>query len=260
MNNGNGAGSHLADLYRLDESHGWAQGMRQVTFAFLTGLPFAKGPFLDLGCGGGVFVHELAEMRPQSFVLGADLSATALAYAQAHSGGERLLQADVNLLPLAAQSIALVTALDSLDQVGVDIDLTLAEVRRVLRPDGLLLLRVSTQPWLWGPHDVAFNTGRRWRLHELVKHVEQAGLQVVRTTYANSLLSPVIVVLRLLQRWGGWPLSSLVTEKSRPNALLLWALAGEASWLEHHRFPFGISLYVLARLPLRAVQPLRVQL
>lgn len=248
MNNaGDVSGARLPDLYRMDETNGWSQGMRRVSLAILDGMPFIKGPVLDLGCGGGMFVHELAAARPQALVLGADLSATAIAYAQERSSSERLLQADVGTLPLAAQSIGLITALDSFDQLGVDIDRTLAEVRRILRPGGVLLVRVSAHPWLWGPHDVAFNTGRRWRLDELVQHLQAAGLNVERTTYANSLLSPLIVAMRLLQRWGRLSGGQPAEEDAWSNALLRKALAVEAAWLEQHRFPFGISVYVVAR-------------
>jgi SAM-dependent methyltransferase len=242
------SGARLPDLYRMDEANGWSQGMRRVSFAMLAGLPFVKGPVLDLGCGGGMFAHDLARSRPQALVLGVDLSSTALAYAlERSSGGERLLQADAGKLPLAEQSIGLITALDSFDQLGVDIDQALAEVRRVLRPGGVLLVRVSAHPWLWGPHDVAFNTGRRWRLDDLVQHLVAAGLEVERTTYANSLLSPLIVAVRLLQRWGCVSGAQPAENDGWSNVLLRKALALESAWLEHHRFPFGISAYVLAR-------------
>jgi SAM-dependent methyltransferase len=235
----------------MDESNGWSQGMRCVTLAFLEGMPIIKGPYLDLGCGGGMFVHELAATRPQSLVLGADLSPTALAYAQARSSGERLLQADAGLLPLASGSMGLITALDAFDQAGIQIERTLDEARRVLRPGGLLILRVSAHPWLWGPHDVAFNTGRRWHAHDLVSCLQAAGLTVERTTYANALLSPAIVAMRLLQRWGWLDVDAASTENGLLNDLTRRALAAEAQWVVHHKFPFGISFYALARKPRR---------
>ena len=251
------SGSRLADLYATDEVGGWSQGMRRVTLALLEGMPFIQGPFLDLGCGGGVFVHELAQERPQSLVLGADLSATALEYARERGSSERLIQADGGDLPLAADSIGLITALDVFDQRTAEIARSLAEARRVLRPGGRLLLRVSAHPWLWGPHDVAYNTGRRWRAHELVSHLQAAGFTVERTSYANSLLSPAIIITRLLHRWG---LAAGAEESSGwYDHLLRRALAAEAQWLVHHKFPFGISFYALARKPKQAAQPQRME-
>ena len=248
-------GLRLPDLYAMDSTNGWSQGMRRITLALLAGMPFVQGPFLDLGCGGGVFVHELASARPQSVVLGADLSSTALAYAQEHSGNERLLQVDVGSLPLAAGSIGLMTALDVFDQQGVDIALSLSDALRVLRPGGLLLLRVSAHPWLWGPHDVAFNTGRRWHAHELMEMLHAHGFAVERATYANALLSPVIATMRLLHRWGGMDVSVAEDTNGLLHELLRRALDAEAHWLVHHKFPFGISFYALARKPKRTDLP-----
>jgi SAM-dependent methyltransferase len=250
-------GSRLVDLYAMDESNGWSQGMRRVTLAFLAGLPFVKGPYLDLGCGGGMFVHELAAARPHSLVLGADLSAAALAHAQERGSSERLLQADAGRLPVAPNCVGLITALDAFDQMGIEIAPTLAEAHRVLRPGGVLLLRVSAHPWLWGPHDVAYNTGRRWQAHDLVADLATAGFAIERTTYANALLSPAVVAMRLLQRWG-WLAVDAVNEEGGPlNDLTLAALAAEARWLVDHKFPFGISFYALARKPKPVDQPER---
>ncbi len=124
----------------------------------------------------------------------------------------------------------------------------LAEVRRVLRPGGVLLARVSAHPWLSGPHDLAFNTGRRWRLHDLVRHFQAAGLQVERTTYANSLLSPLIVAARLLQRWGD--LARRASWRRRACLVKCPAAPGahrsKQPGSEKHRFPFGISAYHLS--------------
>ena len=249
------SGTRLPDLYRMDDTSGWSQGMRRISHALLADQPIIKGPALDLGCGGGMFVHELAADRPHALVIGVDLSAVALAYAAERQGGERLLQGDAAGLPLAAQSIGLVTALDSFDQVSLDLDQALAEVRRVLRPGGMLLARMSAHPWLAGPHDVAFNTGRRWRLHELLRHFQAAGLQVQRTTYANSLLSPLVIAARLVQRWGGLAAEHPAEESTWSNTLLREALTAEAAWLQKHRFPFGISAYILARRPKRPDRP-----
>ncbi len=252
---GDNHGSHLADLYEMDAAGGWSQGMRRITLALLAGMPFVQGPFLDLGCGGGVFVHELAAARPQSLVLGADLSPTALHYAQQRSSSERLLQADVGDLPLAAGCVGLITALDVFDQRAVAIAHALAEAQRVLRPGGLLLLRVSAHPWLWGPHDIAYNTGRRWHAGDLVACVQAAGLAVERTTYANSLLSPAIVLTRLLHRAGWLPVAGADHTGGLLDDLMRRALAAEAQWLVHHKFPFGISFYALARKPKRTDLP-----
>ena len=85
-------------------------------------------------------------------VVGADLHVQALGAAMDRAPGP-WLRADLQQMPLATESVALLIALDSLDQQGVDLPLALAELYRVLQPGGALLLRVSAHPWLEGPHD-----------------------------------------------------------------------------------------------------------
>ena len=95
----------------------------------------------------------------------------------------------------------------------------------------------------------SYNTGRRWHAHELVASLAAAGFALERTTYANALLSPAIVAMRLLQRWG-WLGVHAVDEEGGPlNDLMRRSLDAEAQWLVHHKFPFGISFYALARKP-----------
>ncbi|MFN3335747.1 MAG: hypothetical protein ACK47M_24875, partial [Caldilinea sp.] len=100
---------------------------------------------------------------------------------------------------------------------------------------------------LYGPHDVAFGTGRRYGRNEFVTLVRTAGLTPARVTYANSLLSPAVVAVRLLQRWGVLAFSPALYNEGGVNRLLGMALHVEAAWLRKRNLPWGTSLFVLAK-------------
>jgi hypothetical protein len=52
-------------------------------------------------------------------------------------------------------------------------------------------------------HDVALGTQQRYNLKQLTQKMEKAGFQILRATYANSLLLPLAVVRRhLLKKIG----------------------------------------------------------
>jgi SAM-dependent methyltransferase len=241
------AGTLLPALYEADAVGGWNVGMRAASHALLDGVTLPSGPLLELGCGGGAFSLELGDARPGATVIGLDLRAEALAFAQSRAAAGAWVQGDLLRLPFSGPTFALVVALDVVDQVGVDAAAALAMVRALLLPGGAALLRVSAHAWLYGPHDVAFGTGRRYGRNEFVTLVRGARLTPTRVTYANSLLSPAVVVVRLLQRWGVLAFTRELYEEGGVNRLLGTALHVEAGWLRRHNLPWGTSLFVLAK-------------
>jgi ubiquinone/menaquinone biosynthesis C-methylase UbiE len=252
----NDHGHLLPELYRMEERGGWMQGMRRITHALLAEAPQGGGLCLDVGTGGGLFAAELAAQRPTAQVIGLDRSPAALPVAWEQAApGVALAQADVHHLPFPTSSVALATALDVLDQRAVCLPTALGELHRVLRPGGLLLLRVSAHAWLTGPHDAAFNTGRRLHRRDLRQALARAGLRTLHMTYANSLLAPPIAVMRLLQRWRLLDVTPDTAHAGWTNDLLRWALTAESWWLRHRTLPIGISLYALAACPGASPKP-----
>jgi ubiquinone/menaquinone biosynthesis C-methylase UbiE len=243
---GDSAGNLLPLLFRSEQSYGWSIGMRNITHTLLTGLALPFGPLVDLGCGGGAMAAELANRFRDRQVFGLDLHPAAL-----HQSGTvrpgRTIQADINRLPLADARVALLLALDSLDQAGVDPARSLAECRRVLKRNGLLILRVSAHAWLEGPHDAAFNTGRRHHQPELAAMLRSQGFHLQRVTYANVLLMPPVVSVRLMQQQGLLPMFEAMKTETALDDLMAGALKAEARWLRRHNLAFGLSLYAIAR-------------
>lgn len=97
---------------------------------------------LDLGCGTGLVGAALAPMVAQ--LVGVDLSARMLAHAQARQVYQRLVQADlVQMMQAeAAGSFDLVVAADVFIYIG-QLDETIKEVKRLLRPQGLLAFSIE---------------------------------------------------------------------------------------------------------------------
>jgi SAM-dependent methyltransferase len=237
----------LPVLYRIEESYGWSVGMRAVTHALLAGLALPAGPILEVGCGGG---HLLAELRggfPGHTICGADLDPRALAHAHTRLPAQvDVLQAPLQRLPFADHSFALLLALDAFDQQGVALAAALAESRRLLRPGGWLVVRVSAHRLLYGAHDLAFRTNRRYAKRELVHSLAAHGFRPHRVTYANFLVGGPVAVWRLLQRWRLLPWHPAIYTDRTANAVVAWALRGEARWLRRHDLPVGLSLWAVA--------------
>ncbi|HVD22962.1 MAG TPA: methyltransferase domain-containing protein, partial [Lapillicoccus sp.] len=104
-------------------------------------------------------------------------------------------RADARHLPLADASLSLVVAFDILEHIEED-DLAVAEIRRVLRPDGTLLIAVPADPRLWSDHDVAVDHVRRYTRETLSAVLQRGGFDITRMTSWNVLLRPVVAMRR----------------------------------------------------------------
>jgi SAM-dependent methyltransferase len=156
-----------------------------------------------------------------------------------------LIRAPLQRLPWPDATFALILALDVFDQTGVDLTAALAESYRLLAPGGYLLLRLSAHPWLYGPHDVAFRTGRRMTRRQIETALRDAGFGVTRVTYANMTLGGPVAALRLLQRARLAPWSPAPYRYRFANAVAARLLRREAAWLRHADLPVGLSLCVV---------------
>lgn len=126
----------LADVWwdrrgRLAMLH-WIAASR----AALIPVPVRPGALLvDVGCGGGLLAPHVGRLGYRH--LGIDLSVPALRRAAEH--GVSPVRADAARLPLAAASADVVVAGELLEHVP-DLPPVLAELARVLRPGGTLVL------------------------------------------------------------------------------------------------------------------------
>lgn len=105
---------------------------------------------MDVGCGTGNYTLALAQRGIQA--LGVDLSAAMLAVAINKAKKAKLLaaymQADAEYLPFSAESFDLVVSVTTLEFV-VSPQAAVAEMVRVLRPSGRLVVGVLNATSLW---------------------------------------------------------------------------------------------------------------
>ncbi len=236
-------------MYRLEDRFWWYRGMRAVTRALLERYCAPGGGLriLDAGCGTGAAARFLS---PYGLVTGLDLEAYALRLAQSR-GNARLARGSVARLPFAAGSFELVTCFDVLVMLDDALEAcALAEMARVLKPGGRLLVRVAANDWLRGAHDRAWLVVRRYSARGLRASLERAGLAVERISHANMWLFPLAVAKRLAEQLVPPHDRSDLTYPYGPlDALFGSILRSEAPLVARHRLPFGLSLVAVARKP-----------
>jgi SAM-dependent methyltransferase len=125
-----------------------------------------------------------------------------------------------------------------------------AEMARVLRPGGALLVRVPALEALRGAHDAEVLTRRRYTRGELSALVASAGLAVERSTYCNSLLFPLLLARRTLDRLLGREGSDVGFLPPVLETVFRRTMALEAWWVRRGLgFPIGASVVALATKP-----------
>jgi SAM-dependent methyltransferase len=233
--------------HRAEDRHWWYRGRRTVLERTIERLRLpARARILDAGCGSG---RNMVELARHGTVTGVELSSTSVALARARGCGE-VIEGSVLEMPFEAQSFDLAVSLDVIEHLRDDLG-ALRELRRVLAPGGALLITVPAYQWLWSGHDEINHHHRRYTRRSLRQVAERAGWETVRTTYFNSLLLPVAIVLRVLERFSTKPTESSLDLWIPPapvNWLLERPLALEAVVIGRGgRIPAGLSLLTLFR-------------
>jgi SAM-dependent methyltransferase len=205
--------------HRAEERHWWYQGRRRVLERAIArlGLP-ADARILDAGCGSGRNMVELARLGA---VTGVELSDTSVELARERGVGE-VLQGSVMDMPFDDASFDLAVSLDVIEHLEDDVG-ALRELRRVTKPGGALLVTVPAYQWLWSGHDEVNHHHRRYNRRTLLAAAESGSWQLERSVYFHSLLLPVAILLRGLERF-----KPSTTKSSLalwvPPAPLYWAL------------------------------------
>jgi ubiquinone/menaquinone biosynthesis C-methylase UbiE len=154
---------------------------------------------------------------------------------------------DICALPFADASFDAVICSSVLYHQWVrDVATAIHEMRRVLRPDGLLLINVPAFRFLHSAHDDAVMTAHRFRKPEIRKLLLDQNFAIQRLTYWTSLLFPLAVVARTL---GGSQMGRAFEEKE-PSFLqraLAQVMMAELRLLQRISFPFGVALLAVAR-------------
>jgi len=102
---------------------------------------------LDVGCGNGTYLVELATRSPAAQIVGIDLSPEMLHAAAARVGGRAcLVRGDALALPFESEQFDIVFMSHVL-QLVPDVEGCIAEVARCLAPGGLLISTLGTGRW-----------------------------------------------------------------------------------------------------------------
>lgn len=231
---------------RVEATHWWFTERRRLFGRVLQRLALPSNVrILDIGTSTGTNLRLLRDLGFSNFE-GVDMSPESVRWCSSKGLGQVTL-GDVCKLPFADETFELVLATDIIEHVDDDFA-ALREIRRVLKPDGVVLLTVPTFMSLWGLQDDVSHHKRRYRLPQLLKLARRTGLEDIRSFYFNYLLFLPIWSARQIIRLLDLKLKSEnEINASWLNGILKLIFRLDVTTAPSVKPPFGVSCMVVAK-------------
>lgn len=189
---------HFNELIELEARNFWFRARnRLIVWALLHYFP-NKENLLEVGCGTGFVLNGIASAFPKMKLSGSEISSVGLAYAAKRLQNADLFQMDARSIPFCNE-FDVIAAFDVLEHIEED-ETVLAQMYQAIRIDGGLMITVPQHKFLWSRVDEHACHVRRYAARDLVRKVKAAGFEIVRKTSFVSLLLPLMMASRSLQR------------------------------------------------------------
>jgi SAM-dependent methyltransferase len=234
-------------MHAVEDRMWWYRGLRRLVAGQLAralAQSPAKGPVVDAGCGTGGMLRVLGPSVAGHPTFGLDFNPRAAALAMTKAG-RPIVSGSVNDLPLADGTLAAYVSLDVLCHAGVEPARALTEAHRCLEGHGVAVFNLPAYAWMFSAHDRRTQNARRFTRAEVNALLASHGFRVLRSSYWNTLLFPLMLLHRLIQRDDAG--SDVHTYSKLLDAIFSAVLAVERAVIAAGvSLPFGGSLIVVA--------------
>jgi SAM-dependent methyltransferase len=175
---------------------------------------------LDIGCAAGGTLFYLSQWGD---VWGLDISPEAIALCESWGvSKDRLVLGSAEAMPqFEDQSFDLVTAVEILEHLEYP-EKALQEIRRILKPQGTLIITVPADMQLWSDRDVRLRHRHRYTIEDLTTSVKQVGFEVLKVSCANAFYYWPFRFLLRMRKKGSSTAPKVKTNTLDVNGLLNW--------------------------------------
>lgn len=236
-------------MYQQEQHFWWYRALHEIILSRLQGLALpAEFRLLDAGCGTGGLLRRVRSAFPEARLCGLEFHSAGIEHLK-QLDKVRIINGNLNQLPLADASFDVITLTDVLYHLNIQPQQCLRECYRVLAPGGHLLVNVAAYQWMYASHDKQVHTRERYNARQLRQQLGEAGFTLRHCGYWNSLLFPLMVIHRLtagqvqqhsdVEQVPGWQ-----------NKLFYRIIRSEQFLQQHHiHLPFGGSVWAWASKP-----------
>lgn len=238
-------------LFKSEESHWWFKALHSLVRSWISRKAIHKGSkVLDIGCGTGGLMKFLQKANLPVDIIGTDASEAALLFCR--SGlFFNIAKGEVEKLPFKDGSFEYAICIDVIYHKNVNNpQQALKEISRVLKKDGELFLHVPAYNWLKSYHDEAVWTARRFNAPEVKSLVEDANFLIERVSYRCTLLFPLILLKRALNKLSNSDSNDtgdITSNSYLQNLVFDVVMKIENKILDIFNLPFGSSVFCTAK-------------
>jgi SAM-dependent methyltransferase len=181
-------------LFDVEETHWWFKGIRlYFRHVLLHTGGTQEGRVLDAGCGTGGNLDLLSQMFTQAN--GFDISPAAVAFCRKR-GFHRTVVADMNHIPFKDDTFDYIICSDVFECREIDELQSLAELVRISKKGGRMIISVAAYQFLLSDHDKAVHSVRRYTKDRAARIFSAKGVEIGHMQYLFGVFFPFIVMYR----------------------------------------------------------------
>ena len=233
-------------FFEIQKKHWWFETKKKIVLETiaLNLAPNKDCTILDIGCGSGLMLNSLEKIGATS---GMDMSDEAISFSQEIFSGTIKKGSLPSNVPYADDQFDLITALDVIEHIDDD-QASLEKIRGLLKKNGKCILTVPAYMCLWSHFDELNEHKRRYTKTELLEKLNLADFNVEKLSYYNTLLFPLVYIVRKLNNLLGRNGSSDI-DMPNPfiNSILKMIFSLEKFLLRHFNLPFGVSIIAVVK-------------
>jgi SAM-dependent methyltransferase len=233
-------------FFNIQKQHWWFVIKKEIILDAISLYTKLKpnSQILDIGCGSGLMLNALEKI---GITNGMDMSSEAISFSREIFNGPVKQGSLPKNVPYPENSFELITALDVIEHIDDD-TASLVTIKNLLSPSGKAIITVPAYMFLWSKFDEMNEHKRRYTLRELEQKLKNAGLQVENISYFNSLLFPIILLIRKLNNIIG---RDGISDVDMPGYLVNQTLKRifrlEKFLLRILKLPFGVSILAIVK-------------
>ncbi len=231
---------HLKTLARVEENHFWFQMRRDKICKTVERYVPKSARILEIGGGTGFVASKIQQLGFK--IAMADIHAEGFEWAK-NRGISPLYQFDLFNPPFEAE-FDVICLFDVLEHLHDPLQ-AMTCLKRMLKPQGTLILTLPAHMWLWSQSDLIAGHVCRYTKRKLKQLCEQSHLQLVHARYFFTAILPLL----FLRKWSKKEASTFDPKISPFLNTLLGAITRSEFYLDRFLPNFaGGSLLAVAKL------------